>query len=173
MSPMSPTDQLVADLAGLARQERLLRLPSLSAELPWQLGCALQAAAQARGWAVTLEIRLSGELAFFHAMPGTAPVNADWARRKRNVSELLDLSSYHVGRQLLQDGSTLEAKLGLATRDFAAHGGAVPLRLASGVRVGTVTVSGLPQREDHALVVAVLAGWCGLDAAALQLPDAA
>lgn len=164
---------LLDDLARLAEQERRLRLPQLDADLPWRLGQALRDSAHARGLAVTIEIRLGGQLAFFHAMPGTAEVNADWARRKRNVSELMDLSSYHVGRQLLRDGSSLEAKLGVATRDYAAHGGAVPLRLNSGVRVGTVTVSGLPQREDHAMVVEQLAGLCGLDPATCQLPPVA
>lgn len=167
---MTDTDHLVADLTRLAEQERLLCLPALPPDLAWTLGRQLHDTATARGLPVTIEIRLGEHLAFFHAMPGTAPVNADWARRKRNVSELLDLSSYHVGRQLRQDGSTLEAKLGVATRDYAAHGGAVPLRLVGGVRVGTATVSGLPQRDDHQLVVEVLAGLCGLAPAGLLLP---
>lgn len=169
----TPTDRLSADLARLAEQERLLQLPAVPPDLAWALGSRLRDTAQARGLPVSIEIRFGEQLVFFHAMPGTAPVNADWARRKRNVSELLDLSSYHVGRQLLQDGSSLEAKLGVDTRDYAPHGGAVPLRLAGGTRLGTVTVSGLPQRQDHQLVVEVLAGFCGIDAASVLLDDAA
>jgi uncharacterized protein (UPF0303 family) len=46
---------------------------------------------------VLIEIRIAGRTVFCYAMPGTAPTNADWARRKRNTVELLHGSSYGVG----------------------------------------------------------------------------
>jgi uncharacterized protein (UPF0303 family) len=165
---MSHADALRADLDRLAEQERRLQLPRFDAEIAWTLGTRLRDAALAARVAVTIEIRQGAELVFFHAMPGTAPANADWARRKRNVSELLDQSSYRVGRMLARDDQTLEHWMGLATRDHAAHGGAVPLRVG-GTRVGTVTVSGLPQRDDHVMVIAVLAPMCGVPLAEVAL----
>jgi uncharacterized protein (UPF0303 family) len=39
---------------------------------------------------------------------------------------------------------------------YAAHGGAFPITLAGAGPIGTVAVSGLPQGEDHDLVVAAL-----------------
>jgi uncharacterized protein (UPF0303 family) len=165
---MSDIEQARADLARLAEQERRLQLPGLDADLAWSIGLQLRDAARARGASVTIEIRIGEQTVFFHAMPGTAPANADWARRKRNTSELLDRSSYRVGRQLLLDATTLEARMGLATRDYASHGGSVPLRVA-GTRLGTVTVSGLPQREDHELVVSLLAPLAGVPLAEIAL----
>jgi uncharacterized protein (UPF0303 family) len=153
--------QLQADLAKLAEQEQRLQLRQLDADLAWTIGTQLRGLALARGAAVTIEIRLGAETVFFHAMRGTAPANADWARRKRNLSELLDQSSYRVGRQLALDGGSIEQKMGLPTRDYATHGGSVPLRVG-GTRFGTVTVSGLPQREDHGMVIEVLAGLAGV-----------
>jgi uncharacterized protein (UPF0303 family) len=106
---------------------------------------------------------------FFSAMQGTAPVNADWARRKRNTVELLNRSSYAIGLALRQEQSSLESKMGLPTRDFASHGGSFPICVASVGCIGTVTVSGLPQREDHAIVVQALAEMCGVPIAAIAL----
>jgi uncharacterized protein (UPF0303 family) len=160
---------LEADIASLQLQEQRLQLPRLDAALAWQLGCQARDAALKRGQPVAIEIRIGGHTVFFHAMDGTAPANADWARRKRNTSELLDLSSYHVGRRLALKGSTLEADMGLPTRDYASHGGAVALRVG-GVRLGTATVSGLPQRDDHSLLVELLAPLAGVALADIALP---
>jgi len=80
-------------------------------------------------------------------------------RRKRNTVELQARSSYAVGLALGAEGSTLQDKMGLPLRDYASHGGSFPLRSRSGLLWGAVTVSGLPQREDHELVAAVLAKW--------------
>ena len=48
------------------------------------------------------------------------------------------------------------------TRDYACHGGSFPIQVKGGGCVGVVTVSGLPQRDDHILVVQVLAEMCGI-----------
>lgn len=160
---------LDADLQRLAEQERRLQFARFGAAEAWQLGAALKTLAESRGLAVTIEIRLAREPVFFHAMAGTAPANADWARRKRNSCELLGKSSYRIGRELERDGGSLEARMGLATRDYASHGGAFPLQVAGSGIVGTVTVSGLPQREDHELIVEVLAPMCGVPLAGLAL----
>ena len=153
---------LEQDIARIAEQEQRLRLTSFNEETAWDLGSRLRALAIARHVAVTIEVRLARETAFFCSMPGTSPANADWARRKRNTVEMLSRSSYGVGLSLELEGSSLETRMGLPIRDYASHGGSVPLFAPNGLCVGAVTVSGLPQREDHALVVEVLATMCGV-----------
>lgn len=150
-----------ADLALIAQQEQQLQFERFDLNTAWELGARLKVAAESKSAALAIEIRLAGETVFSYRMPGTTPLNADWARRKRNLVELMQKSSYAVGLQLQRDGQTLEGKLGLATRDYACHGGSFPLRVA-GSCVGAITVSGLPQREDHALIVAVLAEYQGI-----------
>ena len=160
---------LKEEIARIAEQERRLHLPRYDEAVAWTLATRLKDGAQARQLPLTIELRLARETVFFHAMPGTTPANADWARRKRNTVELMQRSSYGVGRWLDLDGSSLEAKMGLPPRDYASHGGSFPLRLAGGACVGVVTVSGAPQRQDHAMVVEVLAEWCGVPLAQVAL----
>ena len=160
------------DLERIAAQEKTLVFSHFDNASAWLLGARIQEICVAKEVAVTIEIRLSGETVFFYAMPKTAPANADWARRKRNTVELMHRSSYGVGLSLQIDGGTLEENMGLPLRDFASHGGSFPIRVASIGCVGTVTVSGLPQRDDHALVVAVLAEMCGVSIDSIELEPA-
>jgi uncharacterized protein (UPF0303 family) len=160
---------LTPDITRIAEQERRLVFTRFDGSTAWALGSALKAAAEARGAAVTVEIRIARETLFFFAMPGTTPANADWARRKRNVVDLLQRSSYAIGLELQRDNHSLEARLGLAPRDHASAGGCFPIRLAGAGCIGTVTVSGLPQREDHNMVVEALATLCDVPLAEVAL----
>ena len=149
------------DLALIATQETRLRFKAFDEDTAWTLGNLLRTHAKALGAAVVIEVRLARETIFFLAMPGTAPANADWARRKRNTVELLNCSSYATGLALKAEQATLEDKMGLPTRDYASHGGSFPIVVTGVGCIGVVTVSGLPQRQDHALVVQALAALCG------------
>jgi uncharacterized protein (UPF0303 family) len=161
------------DLARIAAQEERLQFQTFDAETAWRLGLKLREAAAARGVAVAIDIQLAGQALFFTAMPGTTPDNTDWVRRKRNVVLHFRRSSYAVGLQLKQQATSLAERQGLEARDYAPHGGCFPILLRGTGCVGTITVSGLPQREDHALIVEVLAGQLGqpLDELALGPGD--
>ena len=62
-------------------------------------------------------------------------------------------SSYAVGLKLAAEGKTLDERMGISPETFAAHGGCFPVLVKNAGFVGTVTVSGLPQKDDHDLVV--------------------
>ena len=117
----------------------------------------------ADGLPVVINIRTPNRVLFHAALPGAAPLNDLWALRKSNVALLYQLPSLLVGQQHLTKGSLLIS--GLVGADHADHGGAVPIRVAGVGVVACATVSGLPQAEDHALVVrgfeAFLAGLAG------------
>ena len=77
-------------------------------------------------------------------------------RRKFNVVKHFHKSSYRVGLETRLKETTLEARSGLPVADYAAHGGGFPLRVAGAGVIGCVTISGLPQRQDHETVVEAL-----------------
>lgn len=108
-------------------------------------------------------ISTTNELHFEQAIAAAAAGNnADWARRKRNTTELQQKSSYSIGLSL-EAGQTLESISGLPFRDYAYHGGSFPIRVRGSGVVGSVTISGLPQRDDHNVVAQVMAELIGED----------
>jgi uncharacterized protein (UPF0303 family) len=103
------------------------------------------------GLPVVINIRTADRTLFHAALPGSAPLNDLWARRKSNLALVFQLPSFLVGQRLAGKGSL--AQQGLSDADYADHGGAVPIKVAGVGVVACVTISGLPQAEDHALVV--------------------
>lgn len=158
------------DIEQIALQEQRLQFERFDATTAWELGTLLKTAAEQRGVAVAIDIQLHGQPLFFFAMPGTTPDNVDWIRRKRNVVQRFHKSSYAMGLQLKQRGTRLDENIGISPIDYATAGGCFPLILRGTGCVGTITVSGLPQREDHNLVVEALAEMLGqpLDQLALD-----
>lgn len=140
-------------LATLLRQEQDLQFTRFDNAMALALGLRIVSAAAAAAQAVTVSIYRNGQLLFHHAMAGTSNHHAEWIRRKNNVVNRFGHSSYYVGAQARNRGMDFDKNPTLDVKDFAAQGGAFPLLIRDVGMVGTVTVSGLTQEEDHALVV--------------------
>ena len=136
----------------LAAEEARLVLPKFDEETALALGTILVDLARAENLPVVINIRTADRALFHVALPGSAPLNDAWVRRKSNVALMFQKSSLRVGTEMREKGSSL-ANDGLPEVDFADHGGAVPIRVRGVGMVAVVTVSGLPQLEDHALAV--------------------
>lgn len=149
-----------------------LRFSGFNAEDTWELGNALYREAGRRGFALAIEIRVNQVCLFSALMPGATAENIDWVRRKRNMVDFLGISSWAAGLMLQSRDTTLAQRYGLDLRDYAAFGGSYPLCLTSGCQIGTVTVSGAPQRDDHNLVLDTLREMLGIAEGELTLvPD--
>lgn len=160
---------LEEDIAKIAEQERVLAFDRFDAITAWDLGSRLRSVADQEGLAVAIDITAHSMPFFYCAMPGSTADNARWIRRKRNVVMNFFRSSYGIGRQLARDDATLLSKFGLSDADYAAHGGSFPITVVGTGCIGAVTVSGLPQRNDHNMVVSVLAEMLGRDGQSLGL----
>jgi len=154
---------VIEDLEVIAEQEKLLRFASFNTDTAWQLGNLLRAMLLERNAGGTVEIELAGQVLFACTTPGASPGQANWIRRKRNTVRAFAKSSYAVGLTLERDGDTLPERQGLALVDYAIHGGGFPLHVTGMGCIGSVVVSGLPQRQDHELVVTAVAQLLGLN----------
>ncbi len=140
----------------LAQQEQSLQFASFSKERAWKLGCAIKSAAEHRGAFVAIDISMNGHCLFAYAMPGTTIDNTEWIRRKRNVVDRYQHSSWYMRHYFEAKGKSIEESSLVDIRDYAPYGGSFPLTVRNVGQVGTISVSGLPQKEDHQLLVDVL-----------------
>jgi uncharacterized protein (UPF0303 family) len=159
---------LIEDLERVALQERELQLPRMDEQMAWELGTRLRSMAEERGLSIVVDVRRFGQPLFYTALKGTTPDNVAWVTRKSNVVARFHRSSYGVGLTMKMKNDSLEAR-GLPINEFASHGGSFPLAVKGAGILGSVTVSGLPQRADHELVVEALCGILGRDYGELKL----
>jgi uncharacterized protein (UPF0303 family) len=140
----------------LEAQERELQFRSFTNDDAWDLGSALVAAARDRGAPVVIDLIRNGHQLFRAALPGSTPDNDSWIARKQAVVHRFGHSSLYVRQASIERGTTFEEEFALDPAQYAAHGGAVPVLVRSVGPVGVVAVSGLPQLEDHGMVVAAI-----------------
>ena len=157
------------DLEKVMQQERELVLPGFTNDIAWELGRAIRGFAAKRGLSVVIDIRRFGQPLFYTALSGTTPDNLEWVRRKNNVVARFHRSSYAIGLKEKLKGESITDQQGLSIADYCTHGGAFPLTVENIGVVGSATVSGLPQRADHELVVEALCILLGRDYASLCL----
>ena len=140
------------DIAELEAEAAALVLDRFDETVALRLGQALVDMALAEALPVVINIRTVDRTLFHAALPGSAPLNDLWARRKSNTALMFQLPSLLVGLRNKAKGQTL-ARDALEAADYADHGGAVPILVGGAGMVAVATVSGLPQVEDHKLVV--------------------
>ena len=140
-------------LKKLEAEEQELQFDRFSNEDAVKLGLSLYETAKEKNLPVTIDITRNGHQLFHLSMPGTSPDNDQWVARKIKLVNRMGMSSYHVGTLLRSLGMTLEERFELSHYEYAAHGGCFPVILKGTGPIGTVTISGLAQEDDHAMVV--------------------
>ena len=119
----------------------------------WERGGRLRATAAERGLPIALALWFGPQRVFHAALPGASADNDGWLDRKHRVVERYGRSSFLIGEAFRVDGEAFDTHARLDPGEYAAHGGVVPLRITGGTVIGAVGVSGLPQEDDHDLVV--------------------
>jgi uncharacterized protein (UPF0303 family) len=148
-------------LADLAAEEEELQFSSFTNDDAWELGTALRELARRQGAPVAIDISRNFHQLFRAALPGATPDNDAWIERKQRVVHRFGHSTLHVRQSFVERGTTFEEQSGLDPQRYAAHGGGFPVLVRSVGPVGVLVVSGLPQLEDHRLIVTALRAHLG------------
>jgi uncharacterized protein (UPF0303 family) len=145
------------DIERINLQEARLQFSKFNEDEAWALGLLMRQAAQTRRLPLLIDIRVGNRQLFAAALPGTTQDNAEWVRRKVNTVYRFDAASYRINLEHQRSGRSFDASRGVDPLNYAAAGGGFPVRLQGSGLIGVVTVSGVPQRQDHGFVAECLA----------------
>lgn len=158
------------DIARVKRQEQELVLPAFDEAVAFAIGASIRERALAEGLSLVVDLRTWDRQLFFSATPGTSADNAEWVRRKINSVRRFQRASY---RLVLERGEVpFPPQSGADPADYVIAGGGFPIRVPGAGIIGTLTISGLPGRDDHGVAVDALCDHLGKNRADYALPEA-
>jgi uncharacterized protein (UPF0303 family) len=158
------------DIETIKRQEATLVFSAFDEAVAFKIGSAIRDRALAENLPIIVDVRTFDRPLFYAAMPGSNASNPDWARRKINVVRRFLKSTYRMVLEQQRPDRSFKPGEGLEISDYVLAGGGFPIAVKGAGVVGVIAVSGLPEREDHGVVVAALCEHLGIDGRELALP---
>lgn len=143
-------------LETLLQQEEELQFTKFDSAVAWRLGTWLVETAKRDGLKIAVGITRGGQRVFHWAADGTCPDNDFWIDRKTRTVYRWGHSTFYMGRKLAKEETTPAKKYAVDEKEYAFDGGGFPIRVKGIGVVGTLTVSGLKQHQDHELAVEAL-----------------
>ena len=140
-------------LMELLQEEQELQFTKFNETTAWQIGSQLVERSVSNNLPVTIDITRGDHQLFHASLHGTSPDNDEWVKRKVRIVYRFQHSSLYMGQLLKSKGRRIEEAYLLPESEYAPHGGCFPIILRDTGMIGTITVSGLSQEEDHKLVV--------------------
>jgi len=140
-------------LSQLLQLEQELQFTRFNKTTAWQLGSQLVEHGRKEKLPITIDINCGNHQLFHASLPGTSADNDEWVKRKVRLVYRFGHSSFYMGQLLKSKGKRIEDAYLLSESEYAPHGGCFPIFLKDTGMIGTITISGLPQEEDHKLVV--------------------
>ena len=139
-------------LSQLEREHSSLRFEMFNSDMAIAIGQKLLERAKEEKLSITIDICMGKQQLFHCALEGTNEENDRWVMRKNRVVLKFQKSSYYISLLLKSKNTTIEDYYKLDSKDYAPYGGAYPIMDMEGEVLGTITVSGLPDHEDHRVV---------------------
>ncbi|SEB38597.1 Uncharacterized protein, UPF0303 family [Tenacibaculum sp. MAR_2009_124] len=133
-----------------------ITLQEFSNDISLKMGLKILDLARERNQRIAIEICRLNHTVFLY-IDDTLPADKhNWLRRKANVAKHFEESSLSVKNDLKNGNMTLEDTFQLPNKDYLAKGGSIPLFLDNAGMIGTITVSGLTDVEDHQIIIEAL-----------------
>jgi uncharacterized protein (UPF0303 family) len=140
-------------LKQLLQEEHELQFTKFNEDTAWQIGSRLVEKCKSENLPVTIDITRGTHQLFHASLRGTSADNDEWVKRKVRLVYRFGHSSFYMGQLLKSKGKRIEEAFLVSETDYAPHGGCFPIIIKDTGVVGTITISGLAQEDDHKLAV--------------------
>lgn len=150
-------------LKQLLQEEQELQFTKFNEATAWQIGSQLVEQATSAGLSITIDITRGDHQLFHASLHATSADNDEWIKRKARLVNRFGHSSFYVGQLLKSKGKSLEEAYLISESLYAPHGGCFPIIVKDTGMIGTITVSGLAQEDDHKLVVQAIRNYLTLE----------
>ena len=140
----------------LLEEEKLFWLKSLDIFSALSIGDIAKSIGFSRNLPIAIEVRI-GDWTVYHAsLPGSSPENDSWIARKARVVNLKNHSTLYERVKAEELSIDWFTENNLSEKEYAIHGGGLPLISKEQGFVGSFIISGLPQIDDHLFGIEVL-----------------
>lgn len=150
---MTNSDQ---NLEKLDLEHRELQFITFSNKKALSIGLRLQEIAEEKDLVITIDITKNRQQLFHFANEGTSSDNDEWIKRKNNLVYRFGKSSFYMKNYFEANDLDPVGKFKLDPHDHAMAGGSFPIIIKDTGTIGTITVSGLADVDDHKLVTSVI-----------------
>ena len=137
---------------------RKIELAVFSNSIALEMGLKIIDLAKSRNQRIAIEICRLNHSVFLYVDDALTADKLNWLRRKANLVKQFEESSLGVKKDFADKNLTLEKPFGLNEKDFIVRGGSIPIFVKNAGMVATITVSGLPDIEDHNIIIEALQG---------------
>jgi len=156
-----PNKMNLAETGGFSSSELIaeaqsLTLASLTLHDAVSIGQGTARLAELKKLPVSIEVRIGSWCVYHISLDGASQGHDSWIDRKSAVVEHSKNASLLELVLCEEQNISWYEKNGLNENEFAANGGAIPLKLHNSTLAGVLIVSGLAGPDDHGLAVAGL-----------------
>ena len=140
----------------LLEEEKLFWLKSLDIFSALSIGEIAKSIGFSRNLPIAIEVRIGDWTVYHVSLPGSSPENDSWIARKARVVNLKNHSTLYERVRAEELSIDWFTENNLSEKEYAIHGGGLPLISKEQGFVGSLIISGLPQIDDHLFGIEVL-----------------
>lgn len=140
-------------------QQKACVVTSFTNAEAFDLGYYIYQKALREGKPFVVSVTRNRKRLFYAACEGTSVENDAWILRKENMAYYAEKASYEMALQMQQKSTDITARFGLPKDQYVAAGGSMPITAEGIGMIGTATVSGMSQAEDHEFVTEGILEW--------------